>query len=84
MGLVHLKGDRTGNVYLFHLENVVKPLIEDCFTDGDGIYQDDPGRTQTAQTGFRHNQGVFHHSKWLSKSLDIIVIENLWDEMERH
>ncbi|GFV46657.1 hypothetical protein TNCV_4226721 [Trichonephila clavipes] len=33
--------NRTGNEYLYPLENVVKLLMEDWLPDGDEIYQDD-------------------------------------------
>ncbi|GFW33810.1 hypothetical protein TNCV_3588961 [Trichonephila clavipes] len=48
-----LLGNRTKNECLSNLGNVVKPLTEDWFPDGDGIYQDDnaiPHHVQTVQT----------------------------------
>ncbi|GFW21609.1 hypothetical protein TNCV_4281241 [Trichonephila clavipes] len=74
--LINIKGYRTGNEYLSHLENVVKPLMQDRFPDDDGIYQDDNGTphlAQTVQTWFNYNHGVLH-LKW-SSSPDISVIE---------
>ncbi|GFU51137.1 hypothetical protein TNCV_966301 [Trichonephila clavipes] len=76
--LITIKDKKTGNEYLFHLE-IVKPLMEDCLPDGDGIYQDDnvtSYRVKTVQTWFNNNPGVFPHLKRPSKSPDISVIEN--------
>ncbi|GFW74614.1 uncharacterized protein TNCV_961891 [Trichonephila clavipes] len=60
---ITINGNRTGNEYLSHLENAVKPLMGDWFPDSDEIYQDDnatPHRAQTVQIWFDYNHGVFH------------------------
>ncbi|GFU98836.1 hypothetical protein TNCV_672931 [Trichonephila clavipes] len=50
--LISINDNRTGNEFLSNLEIVVKPLMEDTFPDGQGIYQDDntPLHAKTVQS----------------------------------
>ncbi|GFW15647.1 hypothetical protein TNCV_3581451 [Trichonephila clavipes] len=65
--------------------NCTQPVVQ--ARDDDGICKDDdatPHRAQTVQTWFYHYHDIFHYLKWPSKSQDIRVFRNLWDELERH